>query len=72
MTIFRDGRLSLRKSSAKLRARCKAAPIAKARETAVCRNLGIIQNEEEVTEMAMKEFANRFRCQVPEQVLATM
>lgn len=46
--------------------------MAKAAETAICRNLGIIQDGEEITEQAMAEFARRFEGQVPDHVLAAM
>lgn len=63
---------SLRRTSARLREKRKAVPVAKKAEALVCKGLGIIQDGEEVTEQAMNEFARRFDGQVPENVLAAI
>lgn len=76
MDISKDGNggLSLRRTSARLRAsgRRKAMPAAKEAELLVCRNLGIVQDGKDVTERALEQFANRFKEQLPEEVIAAM
>lgn len=71
-TIGRTVGFTLRKKSERFKSRRKAAPVARAAETAVCRGLGIIQDGEVVTELAMAEFARRFEGQVQGQVLQAM
>jgi hypothetical protein len=66
------GGFSLRRTSERLKARRKAAPVGKKAEEFVCVGLGIIKNGEVVTEQAMKEFARRFKGRVPEDVLGAM
>jgi hypothetical protein len=63
---------SIRRNSDRLKARRKAAPIAAAAETFVCRGLGIVKDGQEVTEAAMAEFALRLKGQVSDEVLAAM
>jgi hypothetical protein len=70
--IARAGGFSLRRTSERLKARRKAAPVGKKAEEFVCVGLGIIKNGEVVTEQAMKEFARRFKGRVPEDVLGAM
>jgi hypothetical protein len=53
---------SLHRASARIQARRKAAPVAKA--DLVCRNLGIIKDGEVVADQALLEFARRFEGQV--------
>uniref|UniRef100_A0ACD6A9Q3 Uncharacterized protein n=1 Tax=Avena sativa TaxID=4498 RepID=A0ACD6A9Q3_AVESA len=72
VSISRGTSYSVRRSSARLKAKKRARPIVQAAETVVCRSLGIIQDGEEVTEQAMAEFSRRFQGQVPGHVLATM
>jgi hypothetical protein len=70
--INRTGGFSLRRTSDRIRARRKAAPIAKKAEEFVCVGLGIVKDGEIVTEQAMEEFARRFKGRVPEEVLGAM
>ena len=74
MDITRTGvvTFSLRRASTRLKARRKARPVLKAAEALVCRGLGIVQDGEEVTELAMTEFARRFKGQVTEEVLKAL
>lgn len=62
----------LKRASKRLKDRRKAAPIAGAAETALCRGLGIIQDGEVVTEQAMQVFAENFCGEVPDHVLSAM
>ena len=68
--ITRSGKVgfSLRRSSDRVRARRKAAPIAKEAETFVCRGLGIINDGQIVTAAALNEFADMFKDQVEPSV----
>ncbi|KAM0918081.1 hypothetical protein ACQ4PT_009085 [Festuca glaucescens] len=70
--IMRTVAFSLRRTSARLKAKRKAAPVAKVAEAVVCRGLGIIKDGEMVTEQAMEEFAARFKGQVDEDVIKAM
>lgn len=72
MTIARTVGYSLRRASARIRARHKAMSVARAAETLVCRSLGIIKDGEEITEQAMDEFARRFQGEVPDHVIAAL
>jgi hypothetical protein len=72
MTTARTVGFTLRRASDRIKGRRKIAPVAKEAEAFVCRGLGIVQDGEEVTEIAMKEFASRFAGEVPEHVLAAM
>jgi hypothetical protein len=72
VTIARTVNYSIRRSSNRVRAKKKSVPVAVAAESFVCRGLGIIQNGEEVTELAMQELSRRFEGQVPDHVLAAM
>lgn len=70
--VARTMGFSIRRNSDRLKARRKAAPIAAAAETLVCRGLGIVKDGQEVTEAAMAEFALRLKGQVSDEVLAAM
>lgn len=70
--IMRTVAFSLRRTSAPLKAKRKAAPVAKVAEAVVCRGLGIIKDGEEVTEQAMEEFVAHFKGQVHEDVIKAM
>ncbi|KAM0852095.1 hypothetical protein ACQ4PT_051995 [Festuca glaucescens] len=70
--IARTGGFSLRRTSERIKARRKAAPVAKKAEAFVCAGLGIVKDGEVVTEQAMKEFARRFKGRVPKDVLGVM
>jgi hypothetical protein len=61
---------SLHRTSARIQAQRKAAPVAKA--NLVCRNLGIIKDGEAVTDQALLEFARRFEGQVQPQVISAL
>ena len=61
---------SLRRASARVADRRKAAPVAKAAEAVVCRNLGIIKDGQVVTAQAMEEFARSFATVVPPDAIA--
>jgi hypothetical protein len=51
---------SIRRSSNRVKAKKKSVSVAVAAESFVCRGLGIIQNGEEVIELAMQELSRRF------------
>lgn len=76
MDIARDGTggLSLRRTSGRLRkgGSRKAIPAAKAAELLVCRNLGIVQDGEDVTEWALLQLSTMFKEQLPLDVLAAL
>ena len=50
----------------------KAAPAAKAAELLLCRSLGIVKDGEDVTAAALDAFADRFKQQLPPDVIAAM
>ncbi|KAE8799278.1 hypothetical protein D1007_25407 [Hordeum vulgare] len=74
--IIRDGvdGLSLTCRSASLRAcvRSKGVSAAKAGELLVCRNLGIVQDGEDITDRALDELAARFKEQLSMDVMAAL
>jgi hypothetical protein len=70
--IARSVGFSLRRASARIKAKRKAKPVAKEAETAVCRGLGIVQDGEEVTENALEEFARLFAGEVSDRALAAL
>jgi hypothetical protein len=72
MDVVRNVNYSLQRRSGRLKGMRKVMPVAKAAEAFVCRGLGIVQNGEEVTELAMKELARRFDGEIPDHVLATL
>jgi hypothetical protein len=72
MEVCRTVGFSLRRPSARVKTKRPAAPVARAAETLVCRTLGIIQNGEEITELALAEFARRFEGQVDDKVLSAL
>jgi hypothetical protein len=72
VTIARTVNYSIRRSSNRAKAKKQSVPVAKAAESFICRGLGIIQNGEEVTELALQELSRRFEGQVPDQILAAM
>jgi hypothetical protein len=63
---------SLQRTSGRLRCGHKAPPVARAAEAFVCRGLGIVQDGEEVTELALQELARRFEGEVPDHVLTML
>jgi FAD/FMN-containing dehydrogenase len=70
--IARTVGFSLRRASERVKARRKAAPVAKQAELTLCKGLGIIQDGEEITEQAMAEFAWHFKGRVSDEVLGAM
>jgi ABC-type multidrug transport system ATPase subunit len=72
MTISRAYGFSLRRTSARLQARRKKAPVAKKAEALLCSSLGIISNGQLVTEQALAEFSRRFEGQVSQEVVAAL
>lgn len=66
VTIIRQ---PVQRSSARIKARRKEAPVAQKAESLVCRNLGI-KDGEVVTEQAMAAFSLLFKDQVPHQSMA--
>lgn len=46
--------------------------MAKQAEALLCRTLGIIDNDEDITERTLDSFAARFRDQLPDDVLEAM
>jgi hypothetical protein len=71
-TARTPGGVVLRKVSERIKAKRKAAPVAKAAEAMLCRGLGIIKDGEECTEEAIQEFARRFEGQVSDDVFAAL
>ena len=72
MDIDCNGGFSLRRSSARIKARRQAAPATKEAQAFVCRGLGIVKDGEDVTERAMKELADQFKDQVPGTVISAL
>ncbi|KAI4992437.1 hypothetical protein ZWY2020_051854 [Hordeum vulgare] len=77
LDIARSGAgISLRRTSARLRAAGKSmvapAPTAKAAGILVCRSLGIVKDGEDVTANVLHAFAERFKDQLPQEVLSAM
>jgi hypothetical protein len=72
MTVVRNITYSLRRASDRLRAKRSAKPVAQAAEAFICKGLGIVQDGQEVTELAMKEFARRFEGQIPDDVMQAL
>ena len=70
--IARNVDFSLRHASARIKAKRKAKPVAKEAETAVCRGLSIVQDGEEVTELALEEFARLFAGKILDRALAVL
>lgn len=52
--------------------RPKAAPAARAAEILVCRSLGIVKDGEDVTAAALDAFVDRFKEQLPPDVIVAM
>jgi hypothetical protein len=63
---------TLQKTSERIKAQRKAKPVAAAAETLVCRGLGIIQDGEVITELALQEFARRFDGQISDEVFEAL
>jgi hypothetical protein len=72
VTVVRTVNYSLRRESDRLMAKRKARPTAQAAEEFVCRGLGIVQDSEVITELAMQEFARRFEGDIPGHVLQAL
>ncbi|VAI38081.1 hypothetical protein VPH35_093120 [Triticum aestivum] len=68
VTISRNAGLSLHRTCVKP----KDAPASKAAELLVCRSLGIVKNGEDVTAAALDAFAERFKDQLPQEVINSM
>uniref|UniRef100_A0A8R7JYE3 Uncharacterized protein n=1 Tax=Triticum urartu TaxID=4572 RepID=A0A8R7JYE3_TRIUA len=68
------GGLNLRHTVARHRAssRTRKASVAKQAEALLCRTLGILDNDEDITERTLDSFAARFRDQLPDDVLEAM
>jgi hypothetical protein len=62
----------LRKTKERLNANCKVLPVARAAETLLCRDLGIIQEGHEITKLALQELERRFENKIPDDVLAAV
>ena len=71
LMVARTYGFMFRCASQRVRAGCKAAPIAKEADALVCCGLGIIQDGQVVSE-ALEAFAARFKDQVHPQVLAAL
>ncbi|XBH55425.1 hypothetical protein VPH35_077516 [Triticum aestivum] len=52
--------------------RPKATPVARAAELLVCRTLGIVKDGQDVTAAALDAFAERFKEQLPPDVIVAM
>lgn len=63
-------RYSVRRSSARIKARRKAAPVAQMAEALVCCNLGIIKDGEVVTGQALAELSLLFKDQMKPKAMA--
>jgi hypothetical protein len=66
------GGFTVRRSSIRIRASHKGTPIAKMAERNLCRRLGILEENEDVTEAAVQEFVNMFASQVPSYAVAAL
>jgi hypothetical protein len=69
MSMVQSVTYSLRCASGKLKTKGKSKPVA---EAFVCRELGIVQDGQEVTELVTNEFARRFEVQIPNGMLAAL
>jgi len=72
MEVCRTYGFTLRRASTRVKARRKAAPVAKKAEALICQTLGIISNGQDVTEQALAEFERRFESQVSGQVIEAL
>ena len=74
VAISTSGGLSLRRTSARIKAggRATKAPVAKQAEILVCRSLGIVKNGKDVTGAVLEALEERFKDQLPTDVLEAM
>lgn len=72
--ICTNGGLALRRSSARTKASERQAKtsLAKQAEAAICRNLGIVEDGQDITEKAIDAFAAKFKDQLSDDVLGAM
>lgn len=63
---------SKRRSSTRIRDKRKAKPVVQEAEAFVCRNLGIIQDGEVVTEQALSSFVKMFKDQVSAEAVRAL
>ncbi|KAM0853989.1 hypothetical protein ACQ4PT_050733 [Festuca glaucescens] len=63
---------TVRRSSIRIKAGHKGLPIAKMAEQNLCRRLGIVDEQEDVTEEAVQKFIAMFNNQVPSETVAAL
>jgi hypothetical protein len=62
----------VRRSSIRIKTAHRGMPIAKMAEQNLCRCLGIVEEDEDVTEQAVQRFVDMFSSQVPSDTIAAM
>ncbi|KAM3405077.1 hypothetical protein ACQJBY_007895 [Aegilops geniculata] len=74
VSISRAGGFTLQRTTARLRVagQAKVTPVAKAAEALVCRGLGITKNGQDVTVDMLNAFTDRFKEQLPPEVIIAM
>jgi hypothetical protein len=62
----------VRRSSIRIKTAHRGTPIAKMAEQNLCRRLGIVEDDQDVTEHAVQRFVDMFSSQVPSDTIAAM
>jgi hypothetical protein len=62
----------VRRSSIRIKNTHRGTPIAKMAEQNLCRHLGIVEDNQDVTEQAVQRFVDMFSSQVPSDTIAVM
>jgi predicted solute-binding protein len=62
----------VRRSSIRIKAKHRGTSIAKMAEKNLCRRLGIVEENEDVTEQAIQEFVDMFKTQIPSRKVAAL
>jgi hypothetical protein len=66
------GGYTVRRSSIRIKNAHRGTPIAKMAERNLCRRLGIVEDNEDVTEQAVQKFVDMFSQQVPSETVAAL
>jgi hypothetical protein len=66
------GGFTVRRSSIRIKNAHRGTPVAKMTEQNLCRRLGIVEDNEDVTEQAMQRFVDMFSSQLPSDTIAAM
>jgi hypothetical protein len=66
------GGFTVRRSSIRIKNTHRGTPITKMAEQNLCRRLGIVEDNEDVTEQAVQQFMDMFSSQVPSDTIAAM